>query len=310
VLVTSTSSSTYTASLVGADGRVAAAVQASSPPPVTCGAAAAGLVPLPVSTSDSKLYFMDASGSVRTLSPGGTASSVVVIRLPTPTTVRRSIFAVSPDGTRMAVSIVAFGVGGASTTVLLDDLAVGPSQNPIFTQTGPDTLWPIGWHGGNVVLAKVPACTQGGGPTCCGPQELHLVVPSTAVRLFTIGGPTCVVPGSPSPAGVICENSAFTTATVLDWNGAAARTIAIPGPVGAELSPGGERVALVDSSGTTFAGLNLTLRGLLACGWIDEAHVLAGGDAQSQPRVGELPSGIQVPVAAQGDCAGRIPGGL
>lgn len=39
-------------------------------------------------------------------------------------------------------------------------------------------------------------------------------------------------------------------------------------------------------------------------------HLLRGGDTQSQARVGNLITGALVPVAAIGDCAGRIPGGL
>jgi len=38
--------------------------------------------------------------------------------------------------------------------------------------------------------------------------------------------------------------------------------------------------------------------------------VLSGGDVQQQPRVGDMTTGNVVPVAAQGDCGGRIPGGL
>jgi hypothetical protein len=68
-------------------------------------------------------------------------------------------------------------------------------------------------------------------------------------------------------------------------------------------------VALVIDGQTTFAGVKQTLD-LVACGWIDSTHVIAGGDAQSQPRVGDVTSGAIAPIAAQGVCAGRIPGGL
>jgi hypothetical protein len=49
---------------------------------------------------------------------------------------------------------------------------------------------------------------------------------------------------------------------------------------------------------------------LAACEWIDDSHLLAGGDVQSQSRVGNITTGQVVPVAAQGDCAARLPGGL
>jgi hypothetical protein len=47
-----------------------------------------------------------------------------------------------------------------------------------------------------------------------------------------------------------------------------------------------------------------------ACGWIDASHVISGGDVQQQPRIGNLATGTVIPVAAQGSCAGRLPGGL
>ena len=53
-----------------------------------------------------------------------------------------------------------------------------------------------------------------------------------------------------------------------------------------------------------------SIAGMFACTWIDDTHVLSGGDAQHQPRVAQVTSGGMVPVAAQGDCAGRLPGGL
>ena len=73
----------------------------------------------------------------------------------------------------------------------------------------------------------------------------------------------------------------------------------------------GTVVALTQlSTGTTVLdGVGRTLN-LPACGWIDSTHVFAGGDAQQQPRVGNIINGAVVHVAAQGACAGRLPGGL
>src|SRR5207249_654951 len=53
-----------------------------------------------------------------------------------------------------------------------------------------------------------------------------------------------------------------------------------------------------------------TIPGMFACTWLDDTHVLSGGDAQHQPRVADVVNGRIAPVAAQGDCAGRLPGGL
>jgi hypothetical protein len=56
-------------------------------------------------------------------------------------------------------------------------------------------------------------------------------------------------------------------------------------------------------------GTNKTLQ-MQACGWIDSNHLIAGSDSQVQTRVGDLTTGKVVPVAVQGACAGRLPGGL
>jgi hypothetical protein len=220
------------------------------------------------------------------------------------------VFAVSPDDRRMAVAVIDFVAGGASTRLFVDDINPTGARNLIFSESGSFTLWPVGWHAGDLVVAKVPSCTQGGGPTCCGPQEYHVVDPATALRKYTVGGSTCIVVGAPSPGGTMCENTTFTSASVLSWTGATVTSYPISGPIGAYLSPSGLKVALVDNTGTSILGSNVTWHGLLACGWIDEIHVFSGGDQQQQPIVGEFPDGITFPVAAQGACAGRIPGAL
>jgi hypothetical protein len=199
---------------------------------------------------------------------------------------------------------------GATTVLYVEDLNGGTNHVKVFSETGSYTLWPIGWHGSDgLVVAKVPSCTQGGGPTCCGPQELHVVDPATGVRRYTIGGPTCIIVGAPSPHGALCENAEFTQVKELSWTGASVQSFAIQGPTPAYLSPDGAAIALDTDSGTTFAGAKQTLD-LVACGWIDATHVLAAGDTQQQARVGDIASGNIIPVPAQGTCGGRIPGGL
>ena len=299
----------YTVSIVGIDGKVVASAQPSSIPGTSCGNAAA-VVPLPVSTSNSTLYFMDGQGAIWGLSPGHGGGRVTSV--PAATSSRRSMFAVSPDDRRMAVVVADFSSTGASTRLYVENMD-GTGHADIFSETGASTLWPIGWHGTNdLVLATVPACTQGGGPFCCGPQELHVVDPATAARRFTLGSASsCVIAGSPSPAGVVCERrSDFSQGTVLNWTAGTVRTLALNGPAFAYLSPDGGFVAMVDNTGTSFTIGAASIAGMFACGWIDNDHVLSGGDSQHQPRVAAVVEGKVVPVPAQGDCGGRIPGGL
>ncbi len=307
VLVALGSGDTYAVSLIDNTGKVVASATPNSPTAVTCGDSAAAVLPQPVSTSNTRAYFLDQQGNVNFLSPNGVTG--VATHVPTGASVR-SMFAISPDDQRIAVVQNTYNASGATTVLYAEDLNGGTNHVKLFTQNGAFTLWPIGWHGTNdLVLAKVPSCSQGGGPTCCGPQELHVVDPATAGRRSTLGGSTCALVGSATPAGALCENGAFSQVHVLSWAGATVQTFAIQGPTPAYLSPDGTRVALVVDNATTFAGAKQTLD-MLACGWIDDTHVLAGGDAQLQPRIGDVTSGNIVPVSAQGVCGGTIPGGL
>jgi hypothetical protein len=298
----------YTVSLVGIDGKVAASGQASAPATVSCASAAGAPVPLPVSTSDTRAYFMDAAGTIRFLAPNGDTGHATAV--PAGTGTRRSMFAVSPDDKRIAVVVADYTTNGASTKLYVEDLNGGGNHLDLFSESGARTLWPVGWHGtNNLVLAVVPSCTQGGGPFCCGMQELHVVDPATATRRFTVGGvTTCPIVGSPSPSGAICWDG--TQSKVMSWSAATVKTYPVQGPELQYLSPSGGQIALVDNTGTSLQGTNIAIAGLFACAWIDDAHLLAGGDSQHQPRVANVTTSAVVPVPAQGDCGGRLPGGL
>ncbi|GAC1507056.1 MAG: hypothetical protein NVS1B3_07160 [Candidatus Dormibacteraceae bacterium] len=309
VLVTPLSGSSYTVSLVGIDGRVVASSIAGAPVRPACTNAAAAVVPLPISSSDTRVYFMDNKGVVNFLGANGDAGRATIVPASTPT--RRSLFAVSPDDQRIAVIVLEFNSSGASTRLYVEDLNGGGNHLELFSQAGPFTLWPTGWHGtNNLVLAKAPACVQEGGPFALGPQEFHVVDPGTAVRRFTVGSPTCVIVGPPSQAGALCEGQPFQVATIYDWTNKQIGAFPIGNPTPALLSPDGKLVAVLGDSNTTTIFPTSTTVNLVACGWIDDTHVLSAGDTQRQARVGDATSGKVVPVAALGECAGRIPGGL
>ncbi|HSP09693.1 MAG TPA: hypothetical protein VLU92_08885 [Candidatus Dormibacteraeota bacterium] len=306
VLVGQQNGATYTVSLIGIDGKVVASAQASTPAAVTCANAAAGVVAPPVSTSNSRLYFMDGQGVVRFLSPNGDTGRATSVPIGA---ARRSMFTVSPDDRRIAVVVDDFNSTGAATRLYVEELNGGGNHVDLFSESGAYTLWPIGWHGvNNLVVAKVPACTQGGGPGCCGPQELHVIDPATAVRRFTIGGAACVVAGAPSPAGAVCDSS--TQGNVLTWTATTTSSFPLQSYTPAYLSPDGKLVAIASYTAPTVLYPSNVAVSLEACGWIDDTHLMSGGDVQHQPSVGNITTGQVVPVAAQGDCGGRIPGGL
>src|SRR5260370_158272 len=117
---------------------------------------------------------------------------------------------------------------------------------------------------------------------------------------------------SPSTSGAVCEDTAaYAQATVLDWTGATVHSYPVSGPTPVYLSPDGTLLAVPSNSAPTTSVLPTSAAvNLNACAWIDNTHLLSGGDAQHQPSVGNIATGQVVPVAALGDCAGRIPGGL
>ena len=306
VLATPPSADTYTVSIVGVDGKVVASAQASSPTAVTCGDAAAAVLPLPISTSDDRAYYMDAQGVVRFLTVQGESGRATTVPVGGG---RRSMFAVSPDDQRIAVIVDDFTSSGVALRLYVEDLNGGTNHLDIFSSSGAFGLWPIGWHGtDNLVVAKVPACTQGGGPFSASPLELHVVDPATAIRHFTLGGPTCVVAGAASPAGVVCEDGSFTRLAVVNWTGSIVRTFPINNPASAYLSPDGASVAVVRNGVTDV--LVGTSQNFQACGWIDSIHMIGGSTGQQKAQVWDFTKPSLIPVAAQGTCAGRIPGGL
>jgi hypothetical protein len=298
----------YTVSLVAIDGKVVARAQASEPPwAVGCGPAGTGAhVPLPVSTSNTRVYFMDQQGVIRYLTPRGETGRVTTVAIGGS---RYSMFTVSPDDRRIAVIVSDYTTGRVSQHLYIEDLN-GTNHVEIFSSSGAFGLWPVGWHDHSLVVAKVTACTGGGGPFCCGMLELHVVDPATAARQFTIGGPQCVVVGEPSSGGAICEDTNYARANVLDWTGVVRRSFAIQGPTPALLAPDGTRAALnIDAHTTTFDPAATSLK-IYACGWIDSTHVISSGPSPNPPSIADVGTGSIVPVATEGQCAGRIPGEL
>jgi len=304
VLATPMSADTYTVAIVGIDGKVVASAQASSPTSVTCGDASAAVLPLPISTSDDRAYYMDAQGVVRFLTVQGETGRATTVPVGGG---RRSMFAVSPDDQRIAVIVSDFTSSGASIKLYVEDLNGGTNHIDIYSQSNAFSLWPMGWHGtDNLVVGKIAACTQGGGPLSGWPLELHVVDPATAVRRYTLGGPTCVIVGSPTLAGALCQDTTNADYRVISWTGGILRTFPFANLARAYLSPDGSSIVVVGTGVTNiFPGGNA--KQLEACGWIDSTHVIGGG---TTPRIWDITKTTLIPVNAKGTCAGRIPGSL
>ena len=167
VLVSSQAASSYTISLVDIAGKVAASAEATTPATTSCGSIAAAPYPLPVSESNSRAYFMDAQGVIHFLGPDGATGRATAVPAPGPS--QRSTFAVSPDDTRIAVTVATYTATQSSTRLYVEDLNGGGHHLDLFSERGTRTLWAVGWHGtNNLVVAVVASCTAGGGPFCCG----------------------------------------------------------------------------------------------------------------------------------------------
>lgn len=285
--------------------------------------------PPPVSASNTQVYFRDGDTQISRMSL--TSRSVFVTTVPGgPTTV--SFFSVSPDDQRIAVVVEDLS---ASTTISLrlyiEDLVGHGHHADIYTTTQPKgktgtTLWPMGWHQGALVLAVVVACTFE--PAGLTPSEWHVSNASTAVRMATITTNNCTLSYWPSAAGVGCINYSSGATTLYDWSG---KVWAVTGPNATgsgftqnSLSPAGNSIFFSTGFGIGAPppatgivqlgpGPYATVQGHMACGWMDEDHLLAYDAVIQFPA--ETPGNVRVnavvtPLATSGNCAGRFPGGL
>ena len=283
----------------------------------------------PVSASNNQVYFRDGDTRIRRLTPPTGAVDVTTVP-GGPTTV--SFFSVSPDDQRIAVLVE--DLSGATNIALrlyVEDLVGHGHHADIYTTTQPKgktgtTLWPMGWHAGNLVLAVVIACTFE--PAGLHPAEWHVSNASTAVRIATISNTSCVMSIWPSPAGVGCVIPNGNATTLYNWAGNVIAGTG-PGPTGSNyeqsgLSPLGNSIFFATGAGIGAPspatgivqlgpGPYATVQGHMACSWIDEDHLLAPDAVIQFPA--ETPGNVQVnapvtPLAAGGLCAGRFPGGL
>jgi hypothetical protein len=298
---------TYTVSLVGLDGRVAAtATGAKRSRP------AGILVQMPnVSASDSRLYYLDGDTRVMFLRPDGTTGAAT--NLPVDSN-SAAVLAVSPDDMRIAVAIITFPFP-ARTRIYVENLSGGGNHIELFSS---DTVieWPVGWHQGHLVIAVGinvhPQNAYEG--FAYGYNGYHVADATTGTRISTVcDGYTAVEP--PVPAGTVCVKN--TSYQASDWTGATRSIPADAGCGGGALSPDGALIAdcqgnprtatLVSRDGsmrpTTYAGDPQ--------GWIDVNHVVIRSAAvDSSLGILDTRSLGVTPSQAQGFFAGAIPGGL
>ncbi|GAC1615623.1 MAG: hypothetical protein NVS9B1_25400 [Candidatus Dormibacteraceae bacterium] len=303
----------YTITLVSPEGKILASVPALLRPANACGSQALGAItPFPsLSTTNSRVYYLDGPDSVRFLGTDGSKGQVA--RVGGSATISAA-FSVSPDDRRIAVSLTDYTSNPVTVKLFVENLD-GTGYKEIFTDSSPSgrTIWPVGWYGGRLVLAAFSStCTQGGGPGVGKPQTYHVVDPDTAARVATLGG----------PAGYMTDLSAAGAVQVVDgairlytFNSTVARSFATTDPVfTAVAAPDSQRIAYCCDTQNRYvltegAGSSTFAAPSGDAGWLDSTHLLLGGTGQTQASIRTV-GGQVTPVAAQGSFAGRLPGGL
>jgi hypothetical protein len=175
-----------------------------------------GPIELPyVSTSSSKVYFLDGDATLRSLSATGTVATVGTLP---GDSARRVGFAVSPDDKRIAVAVIDYSPTTASAArnaygqplpflqLYVEDL--GGGHRVQILESSMFYFWPVGWHKGKIVLASGPALVQDYSPLnpfSASRYFLVAPVPSSTSKLVVIGGAgDCAPTGAPTPAGTAC----------------------------------------------------------------------------------------------------------
>jgi hypothetical protein len=272
----------------------------------------------PISTSNSRLYYLDGDNDVHMLAPDGTTG--LVTRLPGNGHVR-SAFAVGPDDRRIAVSVLDYSKSPPSLRLYIEDLGSGANHVEIFSSSSL-FVWPVGWHSCRLVVGVGERAVESGGSSPFfnpyGASSYHLVDAATGTRLAAIGDSSCPPTGPLGPAGTACSIGGE-QASVLDWTGRATQlglSSGGGGVWGAAVDPSGVNVAVCCSMG----GLVLDIGGAISYHsdlwgwpmWMDEDHLLVGDRSQGDqphPVVRDASGKISV-VDASGYVVARIPGSL
>jgi hypothetical protein len=316
----------YTLRLVSADAKILATVHALWPYGGKCGPVEAGIItPPPVSTSNSRAYYLDAGG-IKWLKEDGTTGVAFGALQSRPNIA--IAFAVEPDDSAFAMNTIDY-----SATPLTQHLTVTPvGATALGTEiysarssasNASAAVWPVGWRGGNIVLAyHRGTCTQGGGPGLADATSYHVVNATTAGRITTIGldaGGQCGVMGPPTPTGIACASYDGTNTRIFLWDGTAGVTFSGSFPGG--LSPTGTfwvgtvmQTSQSSLSLSRAAGSGEPIPGSIgAVMWIDDGHFLVipyGAPGTSQPSVYSINPLHGTPVSAPGTPVARIPASL
>src|SRR6266446_6119073 len=315
--------------MITPDGRVGASAPIGLPALQTCIPGLRASLQPPVSATSDRIYYRDGDTKIRYLTPTGESGDATTVPGNTTTI---SFFSVSPDDTRIAVLVEDFaGAGTIALRLYVEDVTGGGHHLDIYKSTTPKsafatTLWPMGWHNSQLVLAQVKGCTND--PNSFSPSEWHLASATTGTRTATIRVSgvlaNCILSFWPSAHGVACVDQ--TRAAIAGWNGTYGSPFVVPSAdwpkLESAISPNGDEIlfatgrggvcdgacpvyftAVTSSTGDRYGNLDGVSP---ACLWIDDGHLLTP-DAVLTVGSNQL---MRKALPASGVCAGRFPGGL
>lgn len=318
----------YDIAIVGSDGQVVARAHAHKRSTIND----ASELPY-VSTSNSRVYYLDGDRNVRYLKADGTSGLAATVSGGPQV---HAAFAVTPDDSRIAVALLDYALSPVQLTLYVEDLS-GAHHSVIFTSNS-HYVWPAGWHSGQLVVAYLgPSATPFNsktynyssrnlaqypyGPNPYGGINYHVISPVTAQREAIISGGGAS--GLPTRAG-----TAVVQGDGVDWNGrplfwnspndygsySAAGSLSPDGNVIAACcdQPGasGQLVLWYPGGGTTVLPVTITSGDW--AGWFDSTHLVTGfyQRADGTPTVVDIGSKQVVEVNAHGIVAAMLPAGL
>jgi len=314
-----TTPSMYYVHVVGVDGRVWASMQLDKRTPISNQAGHAIELPY-VSASSTALYTMVGDSTVWSwrLRDGKQA---VAAKIPVGPGMEAA-FAVSPDDSKIAVSVLDFNRSPVHVSLYTDDLE-GGNQHVIF-ESDSDYVWPVAWHSGLLVLAHAYgpyeediAKAAPGRDNPYSAISYHIVDPITANRIYLLGA--CTVSGPLSPAGSGCIQGG-----TIDWQGnvsppwstrdwgsvSSAAALSPDGRWVAATSPDApDRMAIWTPDGRVLTWVDgAGIRDWV--GWLDDQHILTGSylNVGFQSKVNNaVKDEVEHPVSARGFYAARLP---
>ncbi|GAC1691158.1 MAG: hypothetical protein PVS2B1_13760 [Candidatus Dormibacteraceae bacterium] len=322
----------YNVALAGGDARVVARAQAAKRTEI------ADAVELPyVSVSKSRVYYLDGDKEVRFLKADGTSGIATSISGGAKV---HAAFAVSPDDSRIAVTLLDYSVTPVALTLYVEDMG-GAHHAVIFTSTT-KYLWPVAWHAGQLVVAYLgpnsppfkskahfylSGYSNHGltaypyGPSPYGGINFHVIDPVTAIRQAIISG------GGAS--GLLTKSgTAVVQGVGVDWTGAGINPEFAQGygsySAAASLSPNGKMIAaccpqpaskgplVIWTPGSDYRALPIMVTTIDWVGWLDNGHVVAGfyQSSEGTPAVVDVSSGAVKGIDAHGIVAAIFPSDL